>query len=52
MHTTKIKVNAGIGLEYFKIDLVTGFCEPFLINSCVIKTRIFLDRVSSPKTVH
>jgi len=45
MHTTKIKVNAGIGWEYFKIDLVAGFCKHFLMKSSVIKIRIFLDRV-------
>jgi hypothetical protein len=36
MPTTKIKVNAGSGWEYFKIDLVYGFCKHFLMNSCVI----------------
>lgn len=45
MHTKKINVNAGIGWEYFKIDLVAGFCKHFLMNSCVIKIRIFLYRV-------
>jgi hypothetical protein len=45
MHTKKIKVNAGIGWEYFKIDLVAGVCKHLLMNSCVIKTRVFLDRV-------
>jgi hypothetical protein len=52
MHTKKIKVNVGIGLEYFKIDLVAGFCKHYLMNSCVIKTRIFLDKLSRPKIVH
>jgi hypothetical protein len=52
MHTTKIKVNAAIGWEYFQIKFVTGFCKHFLMNICVIKTRKFLDRVSRPKKVH